>query len=155
MSRFARSFPCDRYLFVTVVFLAVILPTPKGAFAWGREGHEIIVMVAEHFMRPATAVRVQELLGSETPEEASAWADEYRHGHHETGPWHYIDIPLADSRINLALECPNGDCVIAKTEQFLAVLKNPGVDKDAKTQALKFVIHFVGDLDRKSTRLNS
>jgi hypothetical protein len=36
--------------------------------------------------------------------------------------------------------------VIAKTEQFLAVLKNPGVDKDAKTQALKFVIHFVGDM---------
>ena len=73
------------------------------------------------------------------------WADECRHGHRETGPWHYIDIPLADSRVDVARECPNGDCVIAKTEQFLAVLKNAGVDKDAKTQALKFVIHFVGD----------
>ena len=40
-------------------------------------------------------------------------------------------------------ECPNGDCVITKTEQFLAVLKDP---KDAKAQALKFVIHFIGDL---------
>jgi len=64
----------------------------------------------------------------------------------QTGPWHYIDIPLAESQIDLARECANGDCVITKTEQFLAVLKDPKADKDAKAQALKFVIHFVGDL---------
>jgi hypothetical protein len=40
----------------------------------------------------------------------------------------------------------DGDCEIAKTEQFLAVLKDPKADKDAKAQALRFVIHFVGDL---------
>jgi hypothetical protein len=57
---------------------------------------------------------MRELLARESPEEASAWADEYRHDHRETGPWHYIDIPLADSKIDLARECPNGDCVIAK-----------------------------------------
>ena len=109
----------------SVAFLAVILAVPPGAFAWGREGHEIIVIVAEHYMRPETAARMRELLAPESPEEASVWADEYRHDHRETGPWHYIDIPLADSRIDLARECPNGDCVIAKTEQFLAVLKRP------------------------------
>ena len=64
----------------------------------------------------------------------------------QAGPWHYINITLADSRIDLASECPNGDCVIAKTEQFLAVLKDPNADKNAKAQALRFVIHFVGDL---------
>ena len=88
---------------------------------------------------------MRELVASESPEEASFWPDEYRHDHRETGPWHYIDIPLADSKIDLARECPNGDCVIAKTEQFLGVLKDPNVDKHAKAQALKFVIHFVGD----------
>jgi len=61
--------------------------------------------------------------------------DEYRHGHPETGPWHYIDIPLADSKLDLAHECANGDCVIAKTEQFLAVLKDPNAGKDVKAQA--------------------
>ncbi len=89
---------------------------------------------------------MRELLAPESPEEASVWADEYRRDHRETGPWHYIDIPLADSRIDLARECPDGDCVIAKTEQFLAVLKDPSADKNAKAQALRFVIHFVGDL---------
>ena len=46
----------------------------------------------------------------------------------------------------MSRECANGDCVIAKKEQFLRVLKDPNADKDAKAQALRFVIHFVGDL---------
>jgi hypothetical protein len=46
----------------------------------------------------------------------------------------------------MARDCPNGDCVIAKTDQFLGVLRDPHANKDAKEQALKFVIHFVGDL---------
>ena len=41
---------------------------------------------------------------------------------------------------------PNGDCVIGKTEQFLAVLKDPKADRAAKAEALKFVIHFIGDM---------
>ena len=101
-----------------MAFLAALLAIPQALLAWGREGHEIIVILAEHYIRPATAARMRELLAPESPEEASVWADEYRHGHRETGPWHYIDIPLADSRIDLARECPNGDCVIAKTVPY-------------------------------------
>jgi hypothetical protein len=76
MSRLQRRFHCDRYIFDTVAFLAVILATPQGAFAWGREGHQIIVIVAEHYMRPETTARMRELLAPESPEEASVWADE-------------------------------------------------------------------------------
>ena len=76
----------------------------------------------------------------------ASWADEYRSDHPETGPWHFVDIPLADSKIDMARECPNGDCIIAKTEHLLAVLRDPNVDKDAKGQALRFVIHFLGDM---------
>ena len=146
MSRFGRAFLHDRNTFMTMAFLAVILAIPQALLAWGREGHETIVLVAEHYMRPDTAAALRKLLAPESPEEASVWPDEYRRGHRETGPWHYIDIPLADSKIDLARECPDGDCVIAKTQQFLAVLKDPKADKDAKAQALRFVIHFVGDL---------
>jgi len=146
MSRLWRLSLHARDIFVTVTYLAIILATPQGALAWGREGHQIIVIVAEHYMRPETATRMRELLAPESPEEASVWADEYRHDHRETGLWHYIDIPLADSKIDLARECPNSDCVIAKTEEFLAVLKDPNAEKNAKVQALRFVIHFVGDL---------
>jgi hypothetical protein len=103
-------------------------------------------LVAERYMTPAALAKAGDLLGGSTIEAVASWADEYRHDHRETAPWHYIDIPLADSQIDVARECPNGNCVIVKTEQFLAVLKDANAGKDAKAQALRFVIHFVGDL---------
>jgi hypothetical protein len=86
------------------------------------------------------------LLNGESIDAVASWADDYRRENPETGRWHYIDIPLADSRIDMARECPDGECVIAKTEQFLAVLRDPNADHAAKAEALKFVVHFVGDL---------
>ena len=115
-------------------------------FAWGHEGHTVVGLVAEHYMTASALAKARAILGGSTIDAMGSWADDYRHDHPETGPWHYIDIPLADSRIDLARECPNGDCVIAKSEQFLAVLNDPGADSGKKAEALKFVIHFVGDM---------
>src|SRR6516225_8472234 len=42
--------------------------------------------------------------------------------------------------------CTNLQCVIGKTQQFLAVLRDPNADRAAKAEALEFVIHFVGDM---------
>lgn len=76
----------------------------------------------------------------------ASWADDYRRDHPETGPWHYIDIPLADSKIDMERDCPEGQFVIAQTERFLSVRRDPSADKAARAEALKFVVHFVGDL---------
>ena len=124
--------------------LIVLLPG-RVSFGWGLEGHTVVGLVAEHYMTGAALATARDLLGG-TIDAVGSWADDYRSDHRETGPWHYIDIPLADSRIDLARECPNGDCVVVKTEQFLAVLKDPGADSEKKAEALKFVIHFVGDM---------
>jgi hypothetical protein len=62
MSRSRRAFLYDRDIFVAVAYLAVILAIPQRAFAWGREGHQIVVILAQHFMRPETATRMRELL---------------------------------------------------------------------------------------------
>jgi hypothetical protein len=62
MSRLRRRFIYDSDIFVTVAYLAALPAVPPGAFAWGRQGHHIIVIVAEHYMRPETATRMRELL---------------------------------------------------------------------------------------------
>jgi hypothetical protein len=119
---------------------------PCLGFAWGHEGHQIVALIAEKNMTPAALARAQAILGGASLEDVASWADDYRRDHPETGPWHYIDIPLADSRIDMARECPDGQCVIAQTEHFLSVLKDPKADTAAKAEALRFVVHFVGDL---------
>jgi hypothetical protein len=53
-------------------------------------------------MTPAALARAQAILGGASLEDVASWADDYRRDHPESAPWHYIDIPLADSRIDMA-----------------------------------------------------
>ncbi len=131
------------------ITMALILTGPASAqpgLAWGHEGHRVVALIAEQYLTPASKARATDLLDGSMIDAVASWADEYRRDHQETGPWHYINIPLADSKIDMARECADGNCVLAKTEQFLAILKGPNADKDAKAKALRFVIHFIGDL---------
>jgi hypothetical protein len=132
--------------------MLILVGAPPLGFGWGREGHEVVALIAEQNMTPAALARAKAILGGVSLEEVASWADEYRRDHRETGPWHYINIPLSDSKIDMTRECANGDCVIGKTEQFLAVLRDPKPDRAAKAEALKYVVHFVGDLHQPLQR---
>jgi hypothetical protein len=126
--------------------IALIGPAPR-ASAWGPEGHKTVVILAARYIHPDTLARMRELLGSESIEDASLWADTIAHSSRtETARWHYIDIPLRDSRIDLSRDCPQGACVLVKSRDFLAVLGNPQGGREARREALKFVLHFLADL---------
>jgi S1/P1 Nuclease len=128
-----------------------LLSPCRSALGWGRERHQIVALIAERYMTDEARAKASDLLHGNTIDGIASWADDYRRDHPETGPWHYIDIPLADSKIDLARECPNGDCVVVKTEGFLAVLRDPKADRTTKAEALKYVIHFIGDLTSHCT----
>ncbi len=132
------------FVLMAAVTLFVLCPL-CALFGWGHEGHQVIGWIAEHYMSPAAVKAATDLLGGVPIDSVASWADDYRHDHPETGPWHYIDIPLG-SDFDIAKECPNGQCVVAQTEIFLAVLKNSQFDKAQKAEALRFVVHFIGDL---------
>jgi hypothetical protein len=76
----------------------------------------------------------------------ASWADQVRQQRRDTGPWHYIDIPIDKPHLDMARDCPKGDCVIAKILDFEKVLKNPAADATARREALMFLVHFVGDM---------
>jgi len=97
----------------------------------------------------------------------ATWADRYRDSDRETTKiryqgtreWHFVDIELAQP--NLASACfghpplspgipasqgPAQACVVDKIDQFAAELRNPPTDASEQLLALKFLLHFVGDL---------
>lgn len=120
---------------------------PQPALAWGPEGHKAVVILAARYLRPGTIARVRELLGSESIEAAASRADDIAHSTRtETAPWHYIDIPLRKSTIDLNRDCPRGQCILIKTQEFLATLGNSGSGNDRRREALEFLLHFVADL---------
>jgi hypothetical protein len=130
-----------------LLLVALTAATASTGFGWGPEGHKAIAILAARYLSPEALAQIRELLGSESMQEASLWADGVAHASRtDTAAWHYIDISLADSRINLSRDCPQGQCILVKTEEFLNVLGNLHASRESRREALKFVLHFIADL---------
>ena len=57
-----------------------------------------------------------------------------------------MNIPITDTAYNAEKVCPNDQCIIAQIERFCRTLANPAVNFKKRQKALKYLIHFVGDL---------
>jgi hypothetical protein len=77
--------------------------------------------------------------------DASTWADDVR-GERKNGPWHYIDIPRGSKRGPLEPYCGAEGCVTRAISEQLAILKDSKADPAKRAEALRYIIHFVGDL---------
>jgi S1/P1 Nuclease len=131
--------------FVTVFLLIV----PINSFGWGGEGHKIVANIAEARLTPEANAQVQVLLDGAHLADVSTWADEVRRDRPATSRWHYVDIPYDASSYDPARDCQitdHGDCVIAEIARAEKVLADPSQSKSDRAEALKFLVHFVGDM---------
>jgi hypothetical protein len=133
------------------------------ANAWGCKGHETVALIAERHLSPEAKEFVLTLLkenpvdpqlkrycGSAVNDpmgDASTWADDIRNERHN-GPWHYIDIPRGTVRGdgNLAPYCGKEGCVNEALAAQIVILKNKSAEPAKRVEALRYIIHFVGDL---------
>ncbi|HVV28392.1 MAG TPA: S1/P1 nuclease [Rhizomicrobium sp.] len=135
-----------RVLLLAFLSLVPVL-LPARALAWGAEGHEIIAAVALHELSPPARRQVAALLGSEAMlVHDSNWADEIREQRPQTGPWHYVDIPLGANGYDARRDCGGGDCVVAQIGDDISRLGDRRLPPQARAEALRFLIHFVGDI---------
>lgn len=119
---------------------------PGRAMAWGRLGHRAAAKVTEGRLTPEALAGVRAILNpGETLAEASTWADEVRRDIPESGPWHYVNVPITENRYD-AKFCGEKGCVVEKTKEFRKVLADPTVSKEERRKALRFLTHFVQDM---------
>ena len=135
-------------LLSALFLLAVAAP----AFGWSKQGHQLVGSLAESDLTPAARAEVNHLLAGEpdpTLAGVSTWADEIRAEGNALGersrPWHYINFNRAGCDYVPARECPDGNCVIAAINAQTAILADRTQPLQARREALKFVVHFVGD----------
>jgi hypothetical protein len=134
-------------ILILIMLMASWLMSISPGLAWGPEGDRIVAVIAQMNLTPQTRQRVNALQGPYNSIAAiSSWADDMRPDFPETGPWHYIDIPLEANKIDLTTECPHGDCIIAQIEKDETTLKDPRASDTDRAVALKFLVHFVADL---------
>jgi hypothetical protein len=117
------------------------------ACGWGPEGHSLVARLAAARLTKKAADRVAAILGPNVSlASISSWADQVRNVRKESGPWHYIDIPIDKPHLDMARDCPKGECVIVKIEDFEKVLADKSAEPAKRKEALMFIVHFVGDM---------
>jgi nuclease S1 len=118
------------------------------ALAWGPEGHSIVAEVAQPRLSGPAAQMVQKLLKGRSLASIASWADDDRDKDPATAQWHFVDIPLDvvayDPKRDCKPDAQKGDCIVAELGRLRKDLRCAA--GDAQVQALKFAVHFVGDI---------
>jgi S1/P1 Nuclease len=140
--------------FTALLFL--ILWSPMVSFAWGPEGHQITADIARAHLTEVTRQHIRELIGTDDLASISTWADEIRPQRPETFRWHFVDIPWNADGFSEARDCfdphdqhlpsDHHNCVVDRIEIFERVLADKNASKTERVEALKFLVHFVGDI---------
>ena len=138
-------------MFKAISFAAIALSLLTGtALAWGGEGHRVVALIAAQDLSPAAKSQITALLDSTDAtsgmETYSTWADEIRPQRRDTAPWHYVDIEIGSAGYVASRDCPNNDCVVGQVERDISILKDRTLAKPVRAEALRFLIHFVGDM---------
>ena len=130
--------------------IALLLPTP--AMAWGKNGHRLIARLAEVQLTPQAQRQVQALLAGEDATDLAGianWADDLRKHDPQLGKrsasWHYVNLADHECNYEFSRDCPGGNCLVEAIRQQTAILADTNKPHGERVQALKFVVHFIGD----------
>ncbi|MDD2236756.1 MAG: S1/P1 nuclease [Kiritimatiellae bacterium] len=141
---------------IPIIILLVVLGLNGSVQAWGPEGHGIIGVIADRYLTPTTREKIEELLEDDhlgTPEIA-CWPDiirgtkEYDEIYPKNGLWHYVDFDASLRYTkDFSLKMPEGkDNVVDQVVRWQKELADPDSSPRQKLDALRFLVHFVGDL---------
>ena len=134
--------------------IAATLAASAPALAWSELGHKLVGELAQRHLDPRARAEVARLLAGEpdpTLAGVAAWADHLRNLDPDrfkaTSRWHYVNTPPGQACHYVAeRDCPDGQCVIGAIERQRAILADRSQPLEARRDALKFVVHFVGDV---------
>jgi len=126
--------------------LCIVLTGASSSALWGRAGHFITGEVAAAHLTDTARAEVERVLGEQSIAEATVWMDQVRptDAYRHTADWHWVTVP-GDSTYAEARKNPNGDLIDA-LERKITALKTGELSTDEEREALRMVIHLVGDI---------
>lgn len=145
---------------VRMVSFFIFLFSASVSFGWGGVGHKTTALIAEAYLTPQARSAVADLLDGQRLVDVVNWADSLR-GQTEfahTLPYHYQNMPKIEGIVRKSQNLykkgitgldPNNPYAPGVIEAILAAektLQNSSESKLSKQMALKFLIHFIGDL---------
>ena len=143
---------------IAVGLITLMLCLPSLSLGWGAGGHMMVASIAYKRLNPRARAQAMALLSrpinpaavsvkSKDFVNAAHWADDLRPfaEFDSFKPLHFIDIPFASDGTVLPADVPEPDNIVKALEDNVNILKT-STNKDAQAQALRLIIHFVGDI---------
>jgi len=145
-----------RLAFIIAIVGLLLLPLGN-ALGWNAGGHMMVAKIAYDRLNPRAKAEADRLMKIQIgPTDAIAsndfinaahWPDDIKSS--KTFPHfdkdHYIDYPFSPDGTPLPTNQPDAENIIKALNEDIQILKTSTDDK-AKAQALRFLIHFVGDI---------
>ncbi|HVX14407.1 MAG TPA: S1/P1 nuclease [Pirellulales bacterium] len=133
------------------------LIVPPNVLAWGRDGHVIVAKIADLRLSDKARQAVFDILGGQSiaTSDNANWADDIKKGplaqtvgdrYPNNSQWHFVDIPFDAASYDADRDCKNSDCIVDQLNRFLKVVADEDASDLERREALKFVIHFCGDI---------
>lgn len=126
------------------VLMLGILYFSQETMAWGPKGHIVVGEIAQMNLLPEVEEKIRKNFNIKNLARVANWADEVKTKRGQKS-WHYTNIASKSSVYKPERDCPDGHCVTEKILFFANVLNNPGSVLSRK-EALKYLVHFVGDV---------
>ena len=127
--------------------------------AWGGQGHRLVGLIAADRLTPVARQSVEWLLDGHSLADVSSWADSLTSDQQQTALWHYLNIPPDAAGYDRDRDCPRQpgaavgsrgdrwrDCVVDRIAYWEERLQDASLDRADRATALKFIVHFIGDL---------
>jgi hypothetical protein len=142
----------------SLVAVSIAFFLPAALLAWGPEGHEVVAALAESLLSDTAKSGVQSVIGNSTLASVSNWADQVRSQRDETYNWHFVDIPKNATGFSEDRDCflptnrhagaatDHYNCVVDRITVFKQILADTTKSAQDRQEALKFIVHFVGDV---------
>lgn len=140
----------------SLVFAAILLAVAPATHAWGPLGHRVVAELAQRHLGSAASAELERLLAVEHTAQLADianWPDQLQNDPAQAALWqqtrklHYVNfrggpgcnyVPPRD--------CRDGACIVAGLARYVAILGDKAQSDAARLEALKFVVHFAGDI---------
>jgi len=130
----------------SLIIVAAIFLTPLDSFSWGATGHRVTGWIAQQHLNKKAKKKLAMIFGQESLAMASTWMDDVRSDstYDYMVDWHWVTIETGQS-YDQAPKNKNGDLIMT-IERIVAELKSRKLDPKKEVEAVKILIHLIGDL---------
>jgi len=135
---------------LAMVLLAISMSTiaAQSSPNWGNVGHQVVAGVAQEMLSNNAIAQIRRLIPNGDMAAVATWADDVRHtsAYRWSAPLHFINTPDWLCQYSKQRDCQHDFCCDGAIQNYTQRLHDARLSMEHRTEALKFLIHFAGDI---------